>query len=196
MVGGAKKKSLPDRAKKKSQWTSSSTMVAQPPPCPICFTDINDMSEFCQISGCGHSYHITCWFLYFNTNIINPICCLCRGSTNYLVDHHRDRVNIPISTEERMRVIRKFVRKTEDEMDFLGVTKSDVFKTFVEQGGDAYDTWSELASQHQQTDSATHWNEWEPSVELRKCFHVLEYPHRNDEEIWYTLGKEYSILRN
>jgi len=91
-----------------------------------------------------------------------------------------------------MRVIRRFVLLTEAELDFLGVEKSDVFETFVDQGGDAYDTWFELASQHQQTDSDTLWNDWEPSVDLWECFHVLEYPHPFDEMIWYTLGKEYS----
>ena len=154
-------------------------------------TNIRNLSKACKPRWCDHWFHKKCWWEWFNRHRSYPTCCVCRRYVDHVVGEDNEIVNIPISPQLRMRVIR-FVRLTEVELDFLGVVKRDIFETFVDMGGDAMDTWFELASQHEQVDSAHKWNVWEPSQNLLVCKHILNHQHPSDERIWTTLREYYS----
>lgn len=164
--------------------------------CCICMTNIRNLSKACKPRWCNHWFHKKCWWEWFNRHRSYPTCCVCRRYVDHVVGEDNKIVNIPISPQLRMRVIRRFVRLTEVELDFLGVAKRDIFETFVDVGGDAMDTWFELASQHEQVDSAYKWNIWEPSRNLLVCKHILNYQHPSDERIWTRLTRYYSIFRD
>ena len=155
-------------------------------------TNIRILSKACKPRSCGHWFHMKCWWDWFNRHMNYPTCCMCRRYVDHVVGEDNKIVNIPISPQLRTRVIRRFVRLTEVELEFLGVEKRDIFETFVDMGGDAMDTWFELASQHQQVDSAYKWNVWEPSQNLLICKHILNHQHPSDERIWTRLRQYYS----